>query len=91
MVHFFLEMTYLVEEMFTVKLTLLYTVVCVVYRFGTQYENGEVTTFHSHDVSLLKKLMNTHIEAIEVHIKHQSGSFWSFCRKVFFNKNKLLV
>ena len=35
-------------------------------RFGTEFEHGEVTTFRSSDLPLLKKLMNTPLDPIEV-------------------------
>ena len=36
-------------------------------RFGTQYENGEVTTFRRDDLPLLKKILAEPIEPIEVY------------------------
>ncbi len=35
-------------------------------RYGTQYEEGEVTTFKSSDLLDLKKLLNTGVEPVEV-------------------------
>jgi ATP-dependent RNA helicase SUPV3L1/SUV3 len=35
-------------------------------RFNTEFANGEVTTFRSNDLPLLKKLMETPLEEIEV-------------------------
>jgi len=37
-------------------------------RYGTAFEEGEVTTFNSSDLPLLKKLLKTQIPAIEVSI-----------------------
>ena len=35
-------------------------------RYGSVYEEGEVTTFKSNDLSMLQKLLKTRVEPIEV-------------------------